>query len=194
MKKYLRTAFAAAAVIVTTAANAADTYKIHEDHTWLTFSVSHAGWANARGLFRGVSGEIVLDKNDVSNSSVSVVVDATSMDTNSEQRDRDMAGPDFLNSVEFPEITFKSTRVEQTGDKTAKVFGELTLIGVTREVALDATWNAEFPLPWDSSTVKTGFTVTGQVDGTDFGMNKLVDFGLGPVVNLAIDVEALKQN
>lgn len=194
MKTFLKSAITAAAILAAAAANAADRYTIHEDHTWLTFSVSHAGWANARGLFRGVSGEIFLDKEDASKSSVSVVVDATSMDTNSEQRDRDMAGPDFLNSAEFPQITFESTRVEQTGEKTAKVYGDLTLVGVTREVALEATWNAEFPLPWDSSTVKTGFTVSGQIDGTDFGMNKLVDFGLGPVVNLAIDVEALKQN
>ena len=194
MNMLLKTLIAAGTLAAATTAHAADTYKIHEDHTWLTFSVSHAGWANARGLFRGVSGEIVLDKENPANSSVAVVVDATSMDTNSEQRDRDMSGPDFLNSVEFPQITFNSKRVEQTGEKTAVVYGDLTLIGVTREVALDVVWNAEFPLPWDQTTVKTGFTVTGQVDGTDFGMNKLTAFGLGPVVNLAIDVEALKQN
>ena len=183
------TAFAPLAPI---AAQAADQYKIQEDHTWLTFDISHAGWANARGLFRSVNGDITFDKDDVTKSVVSVVIDAKSLDTNSDQRDRDMAGADFLNSAEFPEITFKSTRIEQTGERTGIVYGDMTMIGVTREIALDVTWNAEFPLPWDQSTIKTGFSATGKIDGTDFGMSKLVDFGLGPVVNIAIDVEAVR--
>lgn len=179
--------------MTTQTAIAADRYTVHEDHTWVTFAISHAGWANARGLFRGVSGDIQFDKEDVSNSAVSVVIDATSLDTNSKQRDRDMAGPDFLNSVEFPQITFDSTRIEQTGERTAIVYGDMTMIGVSKEVALDVVWNAEFPLPWDQSTVKTGFSAKAVIDGTDFGMNQLVAFGLGPQIEVAIDLEALRQ-
>lgn len=187
-------ALTTAMILAGAVVEAADQYRIHEDHTWVTFSISHAGWANARGMFRGVSGDILFDQEDVTNSSVSVVLSASSIDTNSEQRDRDMAGPDFLNSVEFPEITFESTRIEQTGERTGVVYGDMTMIGVTREIALDVTWNAEFPLPWDPSTVKTGFSATGQIDGTDFGMNSLVDFGLGPVINIEIDAEAIREN
>lgn len=192
---YLKSAMIAAALMVSTAnvAQAADTYKIHEDHTWVTFSISHAGWANARGLFRDVSGDIVFDKEDVTKSSVSVVIASKSLDTNSEQRDRDMGGADFLNMAEFPEITFKSTRIEQTGDRTATIFGDMTMIGVSREIALDAVWNAEMALPWDATTIKTGFSATATINGVDFGMNKLVDFGLGPVITVEIDAEALKQ-
>lgn len=175
------------------AAQAADSYKIHEDHTWVTFSISHAGWANARGMFRNVSGDIVFDKDDVTNSSVSVVIASESLDTNSEQRDRDMGGPDFLNMAEFPEITFKSTRIEQTGDRTAVIYGDMTMVGVSREIALDAVWNNEMALPWDATAIKTGFSATATIDGVDFGMSKLVDFGLGPVINVVIDAEALKQ-
>ncbi|KUP94205.1 protein YceI [Tritonibacter horizontis] len=189
-----KTALAATMVFASTMANAADLYSVHEDHTWVTFSVSHAGWANARGMFRNVTGEINFDKEDVANSSVAVTLDAASLDTNSEQRDRDMAGPDFLNSVEFPQITFESTRIEKTGDKMGVVYGDMTMVGVTREIALDVIWNAEFPLPWDQSTVKTGFSATGQIDGTDFGLNSLVDFGLGPVIDIAIDLEAIRQD
>ena len=185
----------AAALLVATAplAQAADIYTVHEDHTWVTFSVSHAGWANARGMFRAVSGDIIFDKDDVAKSSVSVVIASDSLDTNSEQRDRDMGGADFLNFVEFPEITFDSTRVEQTGERTAVVYGDLTMIGVSKEVALDVVWNNEMPLPWDASTVKTGFSATATIDGTDFGMNQLVAFGLGPKIDVEIDLEALRQ-
>ena len=180
-------------LLATSAAYAVDSYKVHEDHTWVTFSVNHAGWASARGIFRTVSGDITFDKDDVTNSAVAVTISADSLDTNSEQRDRDMSGADFLNVAEFPDITFESTRIEQTGDRTAIVYGDMTMVGVSREVALDVTWNDEKPLPWDASTVKTGFSATATIDGTDFGMNKLVDFGLGPVIEVAIDLEALKE-
>lgn len=189
-----KTALAATLIFAGTMANAEGRYLVHEDHTWVTFSVSHAGWANARGMFRAVSGEINFDQDDVTKSSVEVTLDAASLDTNSEQRDRDMAGADFLNSIEFPQITFVSTRIEKTGERTGIIYGDMTMVGVTREVALDVTWNAEFALPWDPSTIKTGFSATGQIDGTDFGMNSLVDFGLGPVIDIAIDLEAIRQD
>ncbi|MCZ4255500.1 YceI family protein [Sulfitobacter sp. G21635-S1] len=194
MTLFSRTAIAAALFLSTsTVATAADLYIVHEDHTWVTFSVSHAGWANARGMFRNVSGDITFDQDDVTNSSVSVVIASESLDTNSEQRDRDMGGVDFLNVVEFPEITFDSTRIEQTGERTAIVYGDLTMVGVSREVALDVVWNNEMPLPWDASTIKTGFSATATIDGTDFGMNQLVAFGLGPVIEVEIDLEALRK-
>jgi polyisoprenoid-binding protein YceI len=194
MSVFSRKAIAAALFITTSpVAHAADHYTVHEDHTWVTFSVNHAGWANAHGIFRNVSGDISFDKDDVTNSSVSVVIKSESLDTNSEQRDRDMGGADFLNIVEFPEITFDSTRIEQTGERTAIVYGDLTMIGVSREVALDVVWNNEMPLPWDASTIKTGFSATATIDGTDFGMNQLKAFGLGPVVDVEIDLEALRQ-
>jgi len=174
-------------------AHAAEDYVIHEDHTWVSFTVNHAGWADAHGMFRKVSGDIVFDKDDVSKSTVAVKIDATSLDTNSEQRDRDMAGPDFLNSGEFPTITFKSTEVERTGEKTGRVYGKMTMAGVTRDVVLDAKWNAEKPLPWDASTIKTGFSATTTINGVDFGMNKLVEFGIGPEIHIRIDAEALKK-
>ncbi|KAJ55168.1 polyisoprenoid-binding protein [Actibacterium mucosum KCTC 23349] len=178
---------------VTMPAMAADEYKLHENHTWVQFAVNHAGWANARGIFRGVSGDIVFDKDDVTKSSVKVTIAAETVDTNDQGRDDHVRSPDFLNALEFPEITFESTRIEQTGDKTAVIYGDMTMVGVTREIALDTTWNAEFPLPWDANTVKTGFTATGSIDGTIFGMNKLTEFGLGPVVEVFIDAEAIKQ-
>ncbi len=194
MTYFSRSTLAAALLIATAPlAQAADAYTVHEDHTWVTFSVSHAGWANARGMFRAVSGDISFDKDDVTNSSVSVVIASDSLDTNSEQRDRDMGGADFLNFVEFPEITFDSTRIEKTGERTAVVYGDLTMIGVSKEVALDVVWNNEMPLPWDASTVKTGFSATASIDGTDFGMNQLVAFGLGPKIDVEIDLEALRQ-
>lgn len=194
MYKQIFASLAAALAVSTPAlAQTADTYTVHEDHTWVTFSIDHAGWAKAQGIFRDVSGQIAFDKTDVSNSHVSVTIVSDSLDTNSKQRDRDMGGVDFLNFAEFPTITFESTRIEQTGDRTAVIYGDMTMIGAKREVALDVTWNNEMTLPWDSSTIKTGFSATTTIDGTDFGMSKLVGFGLGPEIDVAIELEAIKQ-
>ncbi len=194
--KKIAATFAIASALVATMpglANAGEKYVIHEDHTWVSFKISHAGWANAHGTFRKVSGDISFDKENVSQSSVSVVIDATSLDTNSAPRDKHVSSPDFLNSEKFPEITFESTKIEPTGETTGLIYGNMTMVGVTREVVLDAQWNAETPLPWDASTIKTGFSASATIDGADFGMNKLAEFGIGPEIHVTIDVEAIKQ-
>jgi polyisoprenoid-binding protein YceI len=144
-------------------------------------------------LFGTVSGEISFDKDDVTKSLIELKIEAASIDTNHEQRDTHLKSPDFLNVEEFPEVTFKSTAIEKTGDKTAKVTGDLSLAGTTKPVTLDVTWNSESPLPWDAKTIKTGFSATGAITGADFGITKLADFGLGPDLLLDVDLEAIKK-
>jgi polyisoprenoid-binding protein YceI len=144
-------------------------------------------------LFRTVSGEISFDKDDVTKSSIELKIEAASIDTNHEQRDTHLKSSDFLNVEEFPEVTFKSTAIEKTGDKTAKVTGDLSLAGTTKPVTLDVTWNSESPLPWDAKTIKTGFSATAAITGADFGITKLADFGLGPDLLLDVDLEAIKK-
>ncbi len=183
-----------AAVLATNSfAFAADSYKVDPTHAWVTFKVNHAGWSFAHGLFKTVAGEITFDKADVSKSSVSIEIDAASVSTNFEQRDLDLQSPDFLNAAEFPKITFKSTKIEKTGDKTGKVTGDMTIAGVTKPVTLNAVWNNEMPLPWDAKTIQSGFSATGKFDAVaDFGLKKVAEFGLGPEIILDIDLEATK--
>lgn len=190
--KFIGLGIAAAIAFGTTAM--ADTYEIDPQHAWVTFKIGHTGWSNAHGLFRTVSGKIVFDKADVTKSSVQVDIDATSISTNFAQRDSDLQSPDFLNASEFPTITFASTAVEKTGDKTGKVTGDLTIAGISKPVTLDVTWNGESPLPWDKNTVKTGFSASGAFNVVDaFGMKKAAEFGLGPTIDIDIDVEAFKK-
>lgn len=191
--KFLATTAALAGLLMAGTAFAADAYEVDPTHAWVSFKTSHNGWANAHGTFKSVSGAIAFDKEDVTKSSIEFKIDAASIDTNHAQRDTHLKSPDFLNVEEFPEITFKSTAIEKTGDKTAKVTGDLTLAGTTKPVTLDVTWNAEAPLPWDAKTVKTGFSATGGFNGVDFGITKLTDFGLGPNFALDIDFEAVKK-
>lgn len=184
---------AVSALLLATPVLAADSYAIDPTHAWVGFKTNHAGWSNAHGIFKTVSGSISFDKDDVTKSSVEITLDAGSIDSNDAKRDEHLKSPDFFNAAEFPQITFKSTAIEKTGDKTAKVTGDLTIVGTTKPVTLDVTFNAEAPLPWDASVVKTGFSATGKFSGPDFGLAKMTEFGLGPDVNLDIDVEAIKQ-
>jgi polyisoprenoid-binding protein YceI len=179
--------------VFTQSAFAADTYEIDPTHAWVSFKTNHGGWSNAHGIFKTVNGTIAFDKADVTKSNISLKIDANSIDTNFDQRNADLKSPDFLNTAEFPEITFTSTAIEKTGDKTAKVTGDLSLAGTVKPVVLDVTWNAESPLPWDANTIKTGFSATGRFSGLDFGINKMADFGLGPDLSLDIDIEATKK-
>ena len=172
---------------------AADTYRIDPQHAWVSFTVNHAGWSKAHGIIRAVGGDIVFDKDDVTKSSVKVELDATTIDTNFADRDKDLNSPDFLNTAEFPKMTFESTSIEKTGDKTGKIIGTLTLIGVSKPVTLDVVWNTEQPLPWDAKVIKSGFSATGTVNPADFGMGKVAEYGLGPSIDLAIEIEAFKQ-
>ncbi len=194
MKFGLLSALATGALLATAAsAFAAETYKIDKDHAWVNFAVNHAGWSTAMGKFRGVAGDIVFDQADVTRSSVKVEIDATSIDTNFTDRDRDLNSPDFLNTAEFPKITFVSTAVEKTGDKTGKITGDLTIIGVTKPVTLDVVWNAEQPRSWDASAIISGFSATGIVKTAEYGLGKVAEYGLGPDIKLMIEIEAQKQ-
>lgn len=172
---------------------AADSYEIDPQHAWVAFSINHAGWSTASGLLSNVTGQISFDKDDPSKSTVAVTIDATTLATGFADRDRDLQGPDFFNTAEFPTITFNSTAVEKTGDNTGKITGDLTLIGVTKPVTLDVTFNAETALPWDANAFKAGFTATGSITPADFGMAKVTEYGLGPDVPLTINVEAFKK-
>lgn len=185
-----------AATIATSAVSpafAAAKYTIDSTHAWVNFAIDHVGWARALGSFREVSGTITFDPENVESSTLDVTINASSVDTNSKDRDDHLRSPDFLNAVEFPTITFKSTKVEKTGDRTGLVTGDMTMLGVTKSVTLDVTWNDEKPLPWDANTIKTGFSATGSLSALEFGMNKVSDFGLGPNLDLAIEIEAVKQ-
>lgn len=164
---------------------AADEFTIDPTHSWLNFSVNHGGFAAAQGRFGEVSGTIDFDQDDVTNSSVSVEIKAASIDTNHEARNDHLRSPDFFNAVEFPSLSFQSTSIEKTGENTGLLIGDLTMIGVTQSVTLDVIFNK---IEGD----KAGFSATGEITPGDFGMAKVAGFGMGPSVQISIDLEATK--
>src|SRR6266446_10101983 len=117
-------------------ANAADTFKVDPVHSFVLFSVQHLGVTNTYGRFNDISGTVVFDKDNLSKSSVELSVPVESLDTHNSIRDKSLKSPDFFDAKQFPAMTFKSTKVEGTGD-TLKVSGDLTIHGVTKPMTVD---------------------------------------------------------
>jgi polyisoprenoid-binding protein YceI len=173
---------------------AADTFKIDKAHTNIVFFVNHLGYAKVIGQFNEFAGTIVMDQNNIANSKVDLVIQANSVDTDHAARDKHLRSPDFLNAAEFPQITFKSTKIEKTGDKTGKITGNLTILGKALPVTMDVIFNkmAKHPLPVYKGVIVAGFSARAKVDRHAYGMN-FAKGGIGGVLDLHIEVEAHKQ-
>lgn len=113
------------------------TWTIDPAHTLVEFAVKHMMISTVKGRFGEVSGTIVLDEGDLSRSRVEVAIPTASIDTRQPQRDEHLRSADFFDVEAHPEIQFRSRRVEAQGGGRLRVVGDLTIRGVTREVALE---------------------------------------------------------
>lgn len=184
----LALSLAAGAALSTPAAAAPSTYTIDPAHTSVAFLVGHLGFSKSIGLFRTVGGEIVFDQDAVEASKVKVVIDAASVFTNHEKRDAHLTSPDFLNAKEFKEMTFVSDRIEKTGEKTGRLHGTFTMLGVAKPLVLDVTFNKAGVSP-ASKKETVGFSARGTVKRSEHGMKYGVP-NIGDDIELLIEVEA----
>lgn len=180
--------------MVAGAASAAEptTWTIDKAHSTVGFAVKHMMVSTVRGTFGAFSGTVVATGDDPTAAKVEVTIEAASIDTREANRDNHLRGADFFDVAKYPTITFTSKRVERTGSGL-KVTGDLTLHGVTREVALDVTDLTE-PIrdPWGN--LRVGAHAAAAIDRRDFGMtwNKALDSGgvvVGVGVTISIDLE-----
>src|SRR5271157_3916916 len=112
------------------------TWNIDPNHSTAQFTVRHLGISNVTGSFTKVTGSVVLNEKDVTQSQVSAVIDVSSVDTRVEARDKDLRSPNFFDVEKYPTIEFKSKRISNASGKL-QVIGDLTIKGTTREVTLD---------------------------------------------------------
>lgn len=191
MKKFakLAAAFAVAtSVAQVTAAQAAE-WKLDPTHSQIVFSYNHLGFSTTTGMFSGFNGDISFDPENPEASSVSVEIPTESLITGWPDRDAHFLSADFFDKDAAPLITFKSTAIEVTGEKTANITGDLTLNNVTKPVVLETTFNGsqEHPMekkPW------AGFDATAQVLRSDFDMGAFTPF-ISDEVAINISVEAM---
>src|SRR5580698_7208999 len=144
------------------------TWYLDPPHSSAQFAVRHMGISTVRGAFTKTNGTVV-DSPDLGKSSVNVTIDASSVDSRVEMRDKDLRSDHFFDVAKYPTITFKSKRVESAGSGKLKVTGELTLHGVTKEVVLDVDRPAP-PIkdPWGNA--RRGISATTTISRAAYGM------------------------
>jgi len=174
----------------------ASTWKIDPDHSNIGFKVRHMMVSNVKGVFGKVQGEVNVDDQDLTKSSVTVTIDTTSINTGLAMRDKDLRSDHFLDVAKYPTMTFVSTSVARNGAEKLKVTGNLTLHGVTRPVVLDVEGpSAEVKDP--KGNLRRGASASTKIDRRDFGLkwNKLLEAGgvmVGDEVAISIEVELVK--
>ena len=171
-------------------------WQIDGSHSGIHFTVRHLVIAKVRGQFSRWSGTITVPGEDFTRASVEVVIDASSIDTGVADRDAHLRSPDFFDVAQYPEITFKASRFEPQGDTTARLVGELTLKGITREIALTVERGGQARDPWGNE--RAAFSAKTSIERSDFGLtwNQALETGgviVGERVDLEIEIEAVRQ-
>ena len=170
-------------------------WDIDVGHSAIHFWVRHMIISKVHGRFARWSGAIELDQQDLTRSSVDVRIDTASIDTQVGDRDTHLRSADFLDVAKYPEMTFRSKRIEKVGDGY-RVVGDLSLHGVVREVTLEAEFAGIGKDPWGNQ--RAGFSAKASLDRRDYGLvwNAALETGgvlVGEKVEIAIELEAVKK-
>jgi polyisoprenoid-binding protein YceI len=168
----------------------AEKYTLDASHSQIVFSYNHLGFSTTYGMFSGFNGEIMFDQANPAASTVAVSFPVKSMLTGWQERFDHFMTKDFFDAADDEMVTFASTAIEVTGEKTAKITGDLTLNGVTKPVVLDAVMNqaGEHPMakaPW------AGFSATTTLIRSDFNLGQFAPY-VSDEVQLQISIEAQK--
>jgi polyisoprenoid-binding protein YceI len=170
------------------ASSQVETYKIDPQHTYVLWYTTHVGFSTQSGKFVLVDGTITLNEVTPENSKLNVTIKTANIVTGIPKLDHHLKGKDFFNVEKYPTATFVSDKIEVTGKETGKIYGKLTLLGVTKPVVLDVKLikAGMHPLVEKKSL---GFSATGNIKRSDFGMKYLVG-PIGDEVKLEIGAEA----
>jgi polyisoprenoid-binding protein YceI len=167
-------------------------WAIDPAHSSVGFEIRHMSVSNVRGSINGVTGTVTLNEKDITKSSVNATIDATTLSTGNDARDKHLKSPDFFDVAKNPQIAFKSTSLTNAGGKL-QLTGDLTLGGATKSVTFDLDGPAP-PQTGKDGKVRSGFSATGTLKRSDFNFGpKFAPPVLGDDVKFTIDVEIDKQ-
>ncbi|GEJ56714.1 YceI family protein [Anaeromyxobacter diazotrophicus] len=187
-------ALALAAALPLAAAAETTTWNIDPAHSDSSFAVKHLVVSTVRGHFGKTTGTLHLDDKDLSKSSAEATVDTTTIDTRVADRDADLKSANFFDVAKYPEMTFKSTKVQKQGKGKLKVTGDLTIKGTTKPVVFDVTYSQ--PVKGMKGEERRGFNGTTRINRRDFGLTWSKTIEAGPVVadnvDITLDLEAVK--
>ena len=162
----------AATMALSTALFAQTKWQVDKAHAKVGFTVTHLSLSEVDGNFKKFDASITSSKPDFSDAVFEMSTDVTSVSTDNDMRDNHIKSPDFFDAAKYPQITFKSKSITKIDDKKYKLTGELTMHGVTKQIALDLTLNG---VGKDMRTQRpiAGFKVTGTINRNDFGVGHM---------------------
>lgn len=167
----------------------AENYTIDPAHTFPNFTINHLGFSTMHGRFDKTKGKLSIDLTKKTGS-VEITIDAASVSTGFKKRDDHLRSPDFFNVNEFPDITFKSTKVTFKGKDKASVSGDITIKGVTKPITLMVDHIKCGVHPMNKKQV-CGFNATTSLKRSDFGVKYGIP-AIGDEVNITLEAEAVK--
>jgi polyisoprenoid-binding protein YceI len=173
---------------------AADTYVFDPGHTNITFGWNNLGLSRQSGRILEYEGMLEFDPMQPEEARVDVTLKVASIFTGAKQLDRDLRSSDFFNAARFPEITFRSTLVTKTGERTGDVAGDLTIMGETRPVVLQVRWNYTGEHPWSTlnptyrGKFVSGFSAVTTILRSEWGLKRGLPL-VSDEIEIAIETE-----
>ncbi|MFO0707159.1 MAG: YceI family protein [Nitrospira sp.] len=169
-------------------------WDLDPDHSIIEFRVAHMVVSKTAGKFMDYTGVVEMDPDAHQFKTIEASINTASVNTNHEKRDAHLRNADFFDVEKYPTMTYKMKSYKKTGDSYTAL-GDLTLHGVTKEIALVGTFNGVTKDPWGNT--RAGFTAEGKLNRKDFGMvwNKTLDTGgfvVGEEVQIRLDIECIK--
>lgn len=158
-------------------------YEFDRQHTQILFSVSHLGFSHSHGAFRKFNGFFEFNRSEPEKSKVDVTIDTNSVDMGDRVWNDALESPDFFNAKKYPAMLFKGKNITVTGPRTGKLIGDLTLLGITKPVELDVSFNKADKHPFSGKYV-AGFSAHALIHRSDFGMT----YGI-PLVSDDVDIQ-----
>jgi polyisoprenoid-binding protein YceI len=171
-------------------------WMIDTTHTPIEFSVKHMMFTTVRGRFNSFSGTLQIDETNPAKSYAEGVIETASIDSREANRDAHLRSADFFDVEKFPQMKFRSTRVEPAGRDHYKIAGQLTIKDITREVVFDVTSEGQGQDPWGNQ--RRGFSAETNINRKDFGLtwNVALETGgwlVGDQVKIQIELQVIKQ-
>jgi len=169
---------------------AADKYKVDKDHAQVLFVSNHLGFSKTYGWFTKVEGDFEIDEANPSASKVDLNIVANSLTTAVEKKDQHLKSPDFLDTKQFPKVTFKSETVKKVDDKTYEIKGKLTLHGKTNTEIMKFERMKTGEDPWKN--IRTGGEGKMTIKRSDYGIKYMMD-GIPDQVEIIASLEGIKE-
>lgn len=171
-------------------------WQLDASHSHVGFSVKHMMVSTVKGQFKNYTGTLAIDEADLTKSVISGEIEVASIDTRDNGRDDHLRSADFFDVANHPTIGFVSKRIEAKGGNEYTVYGDLTIRGITHEVALEAEYHGLAKDPWGGT--RTGFSISGTINRKDFGLvwNAALETGgvlVGEKIKLDLEIEAILQ-